>query len=42
MQTSTAEKPPRGFFSLGIGASISVVLINIGASLAFTIALLNC
>jgi Zn-dependent protease with chaperone function len=41
-QTSTAEKPPRGFFPLGAGASISVVLINIVASLAFTMALLNC
>jgi Zn-dependent protease with chaperone function len=41
-QNSTAEKPPRGFFSLGVGTSISVVLINIVASLAFTMALLNC
>jgi beta-lactamase regulating signal transducer with metallopeptidase domain len=42
MRNSTSRKPPMGFFSLGIGTSISVVLMNIVASLAFMIALLNC
>jgi hypothetical protein len=41
-QNPTAEKPSRGFFPLGVGTLISVVLLNIVASLAFTMALLNC
>jgi Zn-dependent protease with chaperone function len=42
MRNSTSGKPPIGFFSLGVGTSISVMLMNIGASFAFTAALLNC
>jgi beta-lactamase regulating signal transducer with metallopeptidase domain len=42
MQNQTEGKPPRGFFSLGVGTSISVVLMNILASLIFTVLLLNC
>jgi beta-lactamase regulating signal transducer with metallopeptidase domain len=41
-QNPTAGKPLMGFFSLGVGTSISVVLMNVVASITFTIALLNC
>jgi Zn-dependent protease with chaperone function len=42
MQDQAVGKVPPGFFSLGVGTSISVALMNIVASLAFTMALLNC
>jgi beta-lactamase regulating signal transducer with metallopeptidase domain len=42
MQNPTAGKPLMGFFSLGVGTSISVFLLNVVASLTFTTALLNC
>jgi beta-lactamase regulating signal transducer with metallopeptidase domain len=42
MQNQEVGKVPPGFFSLSVGTSISVALMNIVASLAFTMALLNC
>jgi len=42
MRNPTAGKPPLYFFSLGVGTSISVVVMDIVMSLAFTAALLNC
>jgi beta-lactamase regulating signal transducer with metallopeptidase domain len=42
MQNQTVGKLSPGFFSLGVGTSISVAIMNIVASLAFTMALLNC
>jgi len=42
MRNPPSGKPPMSFFSLGVGTSISIVVMDIVASLAFTIALLNC
>ena len=42
MRNPTSEKPPMRFFSLSVGTSISIVLLDLVASLAFTLALLNC
>jgi beta-lactamase regulating signal transducer with metallopeptidase domain len=42
MRNQTVEKSPPWFLSLGVGTSISVVVMDIVASLAFTAALLNC
>lgn len=41
-RTPPSPKLPRGFVSLGVGTSICVVLMTIGASLAFTVALVHC
>ena len=42
MRNPTSGKPPMRFFSLSVGTSISIVLLDLVASLAFTLALLNC
>jgi beta-lactamase regulating signal transducer with metallopeptidase domain len=42
MRNPTSGKPPMRFFSLSVGTSISIVLLDLVASLAFTGALLNC
>ena len=42
MRNTTSGKPPMRFFSLSVGTSISIVLMDLVASLAFTLALLNC
>jgi len=42
MRNPALGKPPMRFFSLSVGTSISVVLMDIAVSLAFTVALLNC
>jgi beta-lactamase regulating signal transducer with metallopeptidase domain len=42
MRNPTLGQPSMRFFSLSVGTSISVVLMDIAVSLAFTVALLNC
>jgi beta-lactamase regulating signal transducer with metallopeptidase domain len=42
MKNPTSGKPPMRFFSLSVGTSISIVLMDLVAGLAFTLALLNC
>ena len=42
MRNPTSGKPPMRFFSLSVSTTISIVLLDLVASLAFTLALLNC